>query len=134
MLSTWRGGGQAGRAGARAPLADASASPCALTAAEAAAAALPVVVTSYLPGQEAGNVHFVVENGFGTLRKKPAAIADVVSRWLQSPAQLRKLAKLRRHRPCQLIAGQLQLLQLRELASQLGHLARQRGNAVRAQV
>lgn len=62
------------------------------TIAEAAAAALPVVVTSYLPGQEAGNVHFVVENGFGTLRKKPAAIADVVSRWLQSPALLRKMS------------------------------------------
>ena len=50
------------------------------------------MLSSFLPGQEAGNVQFVVENGFGTLQKKPAAIADVVSRWLQSPELLRKMS------------------------------------------
>ena len=62
------------------------------TIAEAAAAALPVVLTSYLPGQEAGNVRFVVEHGFGALRRRPADIASVVSEWLQSPALLKRMS------------------------------------------
>ena len=35
------------------------------TIAEAAAVGLPIMVTSHLPGQEAGNVDIVLEGGFG---------------------------------------------------------------------
>ena len=35
------------------------------TISEAAALSLPVMLTSFLPGQEEGNIDFVVDNGFG---------------------------------------------------------------------
>lgn len=58
------------------------------TIAEAAALGLPVMLTSFLPGQEAGNVDYVLEYGFGDYCKKPALIADEVTGWLQNPSQL----------------------------------------------
>lgn len=56
------------------------------TIAEAAALGLPVILTSFLPGQEAGNVEFVVESGFGDF--SPRHTASLVSEWLQTPGLL----------------------------------------------
>jgi 1,2-diacylglycerol 3-beta-galactosyltransferase len=53
------------------------------TIAEAAAVGLPVMMTSFLPGQEAGNVDFVIENGFGDYCDEPVSIAQEVTSWLQ---------------------------------------------------
>ena len=39
--------------------------------------------SSFLPGQEAGNVDVVVESGFGKYNKRPSEIADIVTSWLQ---------------------------------------------------
>lgn len=55
------------------------------TLAEAASVGLPVMMTSFLPGQEAGNVDFVLEHGFGAFHRKPIEIADEVARWLEDP-------------------------------------------------
>ena len=54
------------------------------TIAEAAALSLPVMLTSFLPGQEEGNIDFVVEGGFGTFiaDKDPVAVAEEVGNWL----------------------------------------------------
>ena len=52
------------------------------TIAEAAALGLPVLLTSYLPGQEAGNVDVVVDGGCGTYEEDPGGIADTVAGWL----------------------------------------------------
>ena len=53
------------------------------TIAEAAAVGLPVMLTSFLPGQEEGNADFVIEKDFGTLIPDydPAAIAEEVGDW-----------------------------------------------------
>lgn len=48
---------------------------------------------NYLPGQEEGNVPYVVNNGFGDYKKEPRAIGEVVSGWLRSSETLTKLSK-----------------------------------------
>mmetsp|Transcript_49903 Transcript_49903/g.74156 ORF Transcript_49903/g.74156 Transcript_49903/m.74156 type:complete len:397 (+) Transcript_49903:291-1481(+) len=64
------------------------------TIAEAAAVGLPVMLTSYLPGQEEGNIDFVVDGGFGLYRTEdsPAAIAEELSRWLTDADKLRAMS------------------------------------------
>lgn len=53
------------------------------TIAEAAAVGLPIMLTSYLPGQEAGNVDVVLDGGFGDFCEEPEEIASEVACWLQ---------------------------------------------------
>jgi len=53
------------------------------TIAEAATRALPTMLSSFLPGQEAGNVPFVLDAGFGEYSKQPRRIAERVAHWLQ---------------------------------------------------
>jgi 1,2-diacylglycerol 3-beta-galactosyltransferase len=53
------------------------------TIAEAAAVGLPVMLTSFLPGQEAGNVDYVLDNDFGDFNKDPVVIAEEVACWLK---------------------------------------------------
>merc|ERR1712038_2035148 len=52
--------------------------------AEAASLSLPVMLTSFLPGQEEGNVDFVVNGGFGAFipDNDPTGIAEEVGQWL----------------------------------------------------
>jgi len=52
------------------------------TIAEAASVGLPVMLTSFLPGQEAGNVDVVLEAGFGEYCEHPPEIAARVCNWL----------------------------------------------------
>jgi len=58
------------------------------TIAEAAAVGLPIMLTSFLPGQEAGNVDYVLEYGFGDYCEDPVAIAEEVATWLHEPSLL----------------------------------------------
>jgi 1,2-diacylglycerol 3-beta-galactosyltransferase len=51
------------------------------TIAEALIRGLPILLSGYIPGQEEGNVPYVVENGVGVFASEPAAIAAQVSRW-----------------------------------------------------
>lgn len=55
---------------------------------EALAAGRPLLLSGNLPGQEEGNVSFVVENKAGVFRDTPESIASQVRAWLQpgSPA------------------------------------------------
>jgi len=62
------------------------------TIAEAAAVGLPVMLTSYLPGQEAGNVNFVLEKGFGDYCDDPVSIADEVTCWLKDSKLLEAMS------------------------------------------
>ena len=55
------------------------------TISEAAALGLPLLLTSFLPGQEAGNVDYVVENDFGEYVEEPIEIGNTISEWLQDP-------------------------------------------------
>lgn len=63
------------------------------TIAEAAAVGLPVMLTSYLPGQEAGNVDVVLDGGFGDFCSDPNGIADEVACWLQDEPLLEIMSK-----------------------------------------
>jgi 1,2-diacylglycerol 3-beta-galactosyltransferase len=62
------------------------------TIAEAAAVGLPVMLTSFLPGQEAGNVDFVVDKGFGEFHRDPVDIAREVTGWFQNPSILQEMS------------------------------------------
>ena len=63
------------------------------TIAEAAAVGLPVLLTSYLPGQEAGNVDVVLEEGFGDFSKDPKTIAELTSAWLRDDDLMISMSK-----------------------------------------
>ncbi|CAM9781469.1 unnamed protein product [Ectocarpus sp. 12 AP-2014] len=62
------------------------------TIAEAMIRGLPIMLSAFLPGQEAGNVPFVTEGGFGSFSKDPAKIADTVSSWLRDDALLAEMS------------------------------------------
>jgi 1,2-diacylglycerol 3-beta-galactosyltransferase len=53
------------------------------TLAEAFTAGLPVVISSYIPGQEKGNVDYVLENQAGAYATDPVEIAQIVGDWLR---------------------------------------------------
>lgn len=63
------------------------------TIAEAAAVGLPVMLTSFLPGQEAGNVNVVLDGGFGDYCEDPDIIADEVSCWLKDSQLLKEMSQ-----------------------------------------
>ncbi|GKY94727.1 hypothetical protein MPSEU_000438100 [Mayamaea pseudoterrestris] len=65
------------------------------TIAEAAAVGLPVMLTSFLPGQEAGNVDFVIEHRFGDFisAKEPEEMAQEVTSWLQDQELMVNMSK-----------------------------------------
>ena len=57
------------------------------TIAEASICGLPCILSSFLPGQEEGNVPYVVENGFGCYQGTPKGIADTVQKWLETSTE-----------------------------------------------
>jgi 1,2-diacylglycerol 3-beta-galactosyltransferase len=61
--------------------------------AEGAAVGLPIMLTSFLPGQEAGNVGYVLDNEFGAYNKDPLCIAEEVTSWLQNFEKWARLSK-----------------------------------------
>eukprot|EP00978_Attheya_sp_CCMP212_P045622 scaffold353744_cov59-Attheya_sp.AAC.1 len=64
------------------------------TIAEAASVSLPVMLTSFLPGQEEGNVDYVVDGKFGAFCSDvdPTGIADEVASWLLDEQKLTELS------------------------------------------
>jgi len=52
------------------------------TITEAAIAGLPMILMDAIPGQEDGNVTYVVENEAGIFTQKPQEVADTISQWL----------------------------------------------------
>ena len=71
------------------------------TIAEALICGLPILLSGFVPGQEAGNVSYVVENGVGAYCDSPDGIAAIVSDWTggkqlaQMVARARQLARPR---------------------------------------
>merc|ERR1712113_419755 len=63
------------------------------TIAEAAAVDLPVMVTSYLPGQEAGNVDIVLDGEFGDFCTDPSEISNILSCWLKDDSLLEMMSR-----------------------------------------
>jgi 1,2-diacylglycerol 3-beta-galactosyltransferase len=56
------------------------------TISEACAAGVPLVLWGAIPGQESGNVRWVVEAGAGVWAPTPAAVAAAVREWTDGPA------------------------------------------------
>ena len=54
------------------------------TIAEALISGLPILLSGYIPGQEEGNIPYVVDNGVGEYNTDPAAIGGIVARWFGS--------------------------------------------------
>lgn len=71
------------------------------TIAEALICGLPILLSGFIPGQEEGNVSYVVENGVGAYSDSPDGIAAIVSDWAegnqlaQMAARARELARPR---------------------------------------
>jgi len=62
------------------------------TLAEAFIAGLPVIISSYIPGQEGGNVSYVLEHKAGAYATDPLEIARIAAEWLQpGSADLRQV-------------------------------------------
>jgi 1,2-diacylglycerol 3-beta-galactosyltransferase len=66
------------------------------TIAEAMCRGLPTMLSCFLPGQEAGNVPFVTEGGFGDYSPKPAVIAEKVSTWIHDAEKLEQMSEAAR--------------------------------------
>ncbi len=81
------------------------------TIAEATCCAAPLVLTSYLPGQEEGNVEFVVQAGAGSYAARPRELAAEIARLRDDPAALAAMraasARVGRPRAAADIAGLL---------------------------
>jgi 1,2-diacylglycerol 3-beta-galactosyltransferase len=60
------------------------------TIAEALICGLPILLSSYIPGQEEGNIPFVVNNEVGAYSGDPQQIAELVWRWF-GPEQAARL-------------------------------------------
>ncbi|MEK7376454.1 MAG: glycosyltransferase [Candidatus Margulisiibacteriota bacterium] len=64
--------------------------------AEALAKELPIIITSWLPGQEEGNVEFVVKEGLGVVAKDDKKISKIVLSMSKPKAYNRFLRNIRR--------------------------------------
>lgn len=58
------------------------------TIAEAMIRGLPIILSGYLPGQEAPNVSYVTRSGVGAFSRDPVTIADIVVQWVANPVSL----------------------------------------------
>lgn len=58
------------------------------TISEALNAGLPMVLYSYLPGQEEGNIKYVVDEGAGVWAPEPDQVVSALRNWLEHPASL----------------------------------------------
>ncbi|MCB9419340.1 MAG: glycosyltransferase [Ardenticatenaceae bacterium] len=52
------------------------------TISEAFIAGLPIIISGYIPGQERGNVDYVLENNAGAYAEEPVEIARLINDWL----------------------------------------------------
>lgn len=67
------------------------------TISEGLNAGLPVVVYSYLPGQEAGNVPYLTESGAGIWAPTPADVAAGLRVWLENENAYNRAAESAKH-------------------------------------
>ena len=83
-----------------------AASDCAVTKAgpgtimEAAAMGLPVILSGFVPGQEAENPAFVVRQGMGTYAPSPAGQVSVLADWLSDGRKLGRYSDAARATAC----------------------------------
>ncbi len=62
------------------------------TISEAFIAGLPLILYSRMPGQEEGNVSYVVDKGAGVWAPESYQVVDTLRNWLSDPDELRRVA------------------------------------------
>lgn len=67
------------------------------TIAEAFICSLPILLSGFIPGQEEGNVGYVLNNGAGVFEREPSRIAAQVARWFGNAASQRQTMARRAH-------------------------------------
>jgi len=64
------------------------------TIAEALICGLPILLNGHIPGQEAGNIPYVVDNNVGTFERRPKKIAAIIKDWITSKQEeLKEMSK-----------------------------------------
>jgi 1,2-diacylglycerol 3-beta-galactosyltransferase len=58
------------------------------TISEAFIAGLPMILYSYMPGQEDGNIDYVVNEGAGVWAPRPELVVTALSHWLEHPEEI----------------------------------------------
>lgn len=66
------------------------------TISEAFIAGLPMILYSKVPGQEDGNVTYVVDNEAGVWAPDPQQVVSVLSNWLRNPVSLQEISNASR--------------------------------------
>jgi len=64
------------------------------TISEAFIAGLPIILYSRMPGQEEGNVDYVVEKGAGVWTPYPEQVVSILRHWVNHPAERMKIATI----------------------------------------
>jgi len=64
------------------------------TISEAFTASLPIVLYSRMPGQEEGNVDYVIEKGAGVWAPYPEQVVTILRYWLENPDKMKKVARV----------------------------------------
>ena len=66
------------------------------TISEACVAGLPIILYSKIPGQENGNVDYVVEHKAGVWEPDPQKVAALLNEWIDNPGEMQKYAEASR--------------------------------------
>ena len=61
------------------------------TLAECEAVGTPVIISSYMPGQETGNIRWITERGLGSVALKPAKLRSELRYWLNNAERCQHL-------------------------------------------
>jgi 1,2-diacylglycerol 3-beta-galactosyltransferase len=85
------------------------------TISEAFIAGLPIILYSRMPGQEEGNVTYVVAHGAGVWAPTPSEVSAVVNHWTSHPALLEEVSQA----SCNLARPQSARLIARRIAEQI---------------
>ena len=64
------------------------------TISEAFVAGLPIILYAKMPGQEDGNVDFVVEKGAGVWAPTPTSVVQTLTGWLKNPVERQRIAEI----------------------------------------
>jgi len=86
------------------------------TISEAFITGLPMILNSRMPGQEDGNVSYVVNQGAGVWAPEPNRIIEVLRNWIDHPSEREKVAA----NSCRLAKPNASHLIARAIADQLG--------------
>jgi 1,2-diacylglycerol 3-beta-galactosyltransferase len=64
------------------------------TISEAFVAGLPIILYSRMPGQEDGNIDYVVDKGAGVWAPRPIDVVETLQQWLEAPSERQRVAAI----------------------------------------